>query len=300
MLPPKQPPSFIQLGRHGDLLILFPAFQEIARITGMIPNVLVTSPFHRLFDGISYARPFVVPGNWWEAMPIARRLARQFFGEDPIIPQWWLCTDEKNVPRGTQILQCHGTSWAVDVDKWPNFGISEWERTGLTRKEFMTLPLVFDRRDKAREAALVRNFYPPALRRKPLLLFNFTGTSSPFSFVPEVSRVMSAYRTAFHLVDLGQIRAQRLYDLLGLYDAAAGLITIDTATAHLANGSRVPTVWYTVEGWRTSVPRGNVALEIKYSDTLRRLAALNEVLKQWAATPTYANPSPHALLPVPA
>jgi hypothetical protein len=101
---------------------------------------------------------------------------------------------------------------------------------------------------------------------KPLLLVNFSGHSSPFAWVPEVMRAVNQFQQQFNIVDIGRLKAQRIYDLLGLFDAAAGLITIDTATLHLAAGSAVPYIAYTRADWSSSVPKGNCVLEIKYRD----------------------------------
>lgn len=83
------------------------------------------------------------------------------------------------------------------------------------------------------------------------------------------------------MLDLGKIRAHRIYDLLGFYDRAIGLITTDTATAHLAPASKVPTLWFTVPGWGKSVPRGNVALHVQYDQVPRYLGEIDLLMQHW-------------------
>lgn len=280
MLPPKRI-VFIQLGRAGDLIILFPAFKAIHDRTGIKPVVLVSQEYANLFDGISYAVPWSLAVHWYGGVPEARRLAKEAYGEDPILPQWWQDgRDAKNVPRGNAVLQCHGANWGVDVARWPNFQTSMWDRAGFTVKEMMELPLVFDRRNPVLETALVEQTHQ--LKRRPLLLTNFTGISSPFAHTPDVIRLLQPYRRVFDVVDLGQLRFPHLYDLLGLYDRAVGLITTDTATLHLAPASKVPYVAFTVDGWCSSVPRGNCVLEVKYSQTKQRIGDVLEILQGWA------------------
>lgn len=277
---PHTPPCFIQLGRYGDLLLLFPAFKLIKDRTGSTPVVIVTTTYANLFEGISYATPYQITGHWYMDMPKARAIADEKFGS-AIIPHWWSANVPKDdVPQGPKVLQCHGHEWGVDIKKYPDFGTSMWLRAGFTREEMIAAPLVFDRRNLVREEALVKQH---VFNDRPLLLYNFTGVSSPFGYVPEMMRLLAPYRQHFNMLDLGQVRAARLFDLLGLYDRAVGLVTIDTATAHLAPASRVPTVWLTVDGWGSAVPRGNVAFHCPYSQTPKHLTEIGNVLEKWKA-----------------
>lgn len=275
---PKEPPVLIQLGRYGDLLLLFPAFHLIYKSTGLKPVIIVSTEYADIFDGISYADPYPIKGNWYMDLPKARQIAEREFG-GAIIPFWWGPGERPNdVPQGPLVLQCHGHAWGVDMKKWPDFGTSMWARAGFTREQMISEPLVIDRRNREREADLVKAHIHGD---KPVVLYNFTGISSPFGYVPEVLRAMAPFQQDFNLIDLGRIRATRIYDLLGLYDRAVGLITIDTSTAHLAPGSSVPTVWFTVDGWSSSVPRGNVALHVKYSKTPAMIPEFQKVLESW-------------------
>jgi hypothetical protein len=150
MIPPTQAPCFIQLGRFGDLILLFPAFKAIYDRTGHKPIVMVSTEYASVFDGILYAKPFPVHWHWWQGIPEARRLAEEQFG-GAIIPQWWHEPPKDNLldqqQRGGTVLQCHGHEWGINVERWPNFMTSMWERAGFTAEEMRTLPLVFDLRD---------------------------------------------------------------------------------------------------------------------------------------------------------
>jgi hypothetical protein len=288
MIPPTQAPCFIQLGRFGDLILLFPAFKAIYDRTGHKPIVMVSTEYASVFDGILYAKPFPVHWHWWQGIPEARRLAEEQFG-GAIIPQWWHESPKDNLldqqQRGGTVLQCHGHEWGINVERWPNFMTSMWERAGFTAEEMRTLPLVFDLRDLGRERLLRESVH--SRQGKPLLLVNFSGHSSPFAWVPEVMRAVNQFQHQFNIVDIGRLKAQRIYDLLGLFDAAAGLITIDTATLHLAAGSAVPYIAYTRADWSASVPKGNCVLEIKYRDeeVKGRMGEVVRVLETWAQSP---------------
>lgn len=287
MLPEGQPPCFIILGRYGDIIQLLPAFQAVAERTGMKPIVISSTEYHQVFEGVSYVDCKPVHWSWWEGVPHARRLAQEQYGE-AIVCQWW--ADEPFLwnPKAYQqlqdenciVLQSHGHGWGVDMAVAPNYGTSMWTRAGFSPEEMMKLPLVFDRRDTNREQLLVRNHR--GIGNKPMLLVNFTGHSSPFPPHPEVMREVNKFGGRFHIVDVGRIRADRIYDLLGLMDAAAGMITTDTATLHLAAAGNIPYIAYTVDGWCSSVPKGRVVLEIKYNEAMGRLGELPHILEAWA------------------
>ncbi len=276
------PPVFVQLGRTGDLILLLPAFLEIFKRTGLKPTVIVSEEYADVLDGVSYVTPYPVPLHWWDGIQKAKRIAK-LMASDYALPHWWNDAECPIPPeyRGEHTLQCHGREHGVNLALWPNFMASMYSRAGFTMDEMMRLPLVFDRRDAGREKALLDRVWPPKLRGKLLLLYNFTGISSPFGYVPELYPHLNAMRERFTVVDLGPIRATRIYDLLGLYDVAVGLITCDTATAHLAHASKVPTVWFTASGWTGSTPRGNVALHVSYNDTVKRIPDLVDVLVGW-------------------
>lgn len=273
-------PGWILLGRTGDLLIMFPAFKAIFDRTGLKPYCIVSNEYSSVFDGISYCEPIVLREHWWKGMTVARKVARERFGLNPIIPQWWNTDDGPgHKETGEFVLQSHGHEWGVNLEKWPNFMTSMWDRAGFTAEEMKMLPLVIDRRNFAREQLLVKNY---TRQQRPLLLYNFTGVSSPFGFPGEVLGVLNKYRTYFNLIDIGKIRAHRIFDLLGLYDVAAGLITIDTATLQLCPASKVPYIGFTVDGWNGSVPRGNCQLHISYNSTPRRVKDIENVIASWA------------------
>jgi hypothetical protein len=256
---------------------------EIKRRIGLNPIVIVSRDYASVLDGVSYVTPDVVKEGWFDGMSTARRMALQKYGS-VIVPAWWhdpetvqdLVTDMNQ--NGVRVLQSHGRNWGVNINTHPDFATSMWRRAGFTREEMLTLPLVFDRRNKDREEELCKKHI---YGNKPLLLYNFTGVSSPFGYVPEVMRLMRDYQADFFMLDLGMVRCARIYDLLGLYDRAVGLITIDSATMHLAPASKVPTIWLTVPGWGKSTPRGNVALHVQYDQTPKRLEEIRAVLEKW-------------------
>jgi len=274
-------PVLVLLGRAGDTILMLPAFMEIHRRTGLKPRIIVSTEYSNIYEGVSYAEPISHNLHWWQGVEKARAIA-SVLSENAVLPQWWLgkCPIPSEY-RGKFNLTCFGHNWGVNLALWPNFQASMWERCGFTQQEMRTLPLVFDRRNPVREAALLNQIWPAPMRKKPLLLYNFTGISSPFGFVPELFPVIQKFARDFHIVDLGKIKAHRIFDLLGAYDVAAGLITVDTSTLHLAHGSSVPYIAFSIDGWTGSVARGNVALRVRYNETPRRLNEIADVIASW-------------------
>lgn len=296
MVPEEQPPCFIILGRYGDVIQLLPAFKAVNDRTGRQPVIMVSTGYASVLDGVSYVKPMPVHWEWWQGVPNARRLAAEQFGGG-IVCQWWHESAERiqlieQANAGGVVLQSHGQEWGVDINRWPNYGTSMWDRAGFTPEEMMHLPLVFDRRDANRERVLLSQH--KGRGNKPLLLVSFAGHSSPFAPHPEVMRVVNEFAGRFQIVDLGRIKAARIYDLLGLMDAAAGMITIDTATLHLAAATKIPYLAYTrgPNDWCRSVPKGNCVKEIHYGHALQRLNEVGPLLEQWSACagpiPAYA------------
>lgn len=274
-------PAIILLGRFGDIIQCLPGFKAIYDRTGSEPICFVSTEYSNVYDGVSYVQPFLINSHWYQGVPFARDLARNHFG-GAIVPQWFHETDRvdeinREQAEGATVIQCHGINWGVNMALNPNYGTSMYHRMGFTRDEMMTLPLVFDKRNLAREEMLAQSVLGRN-QTKPVVLYNFTGVSSPFAYVPEVMRTVSKYNSKFKFIDLGKIQAHRIFDLLGLYDRAVGLITIDSSTLHLAPATGIKYFAYTVDGWSRSVPKGNCFRDVLYSQCLSRLAEMDEFL----------------------
>lgn len=117
---------------------------------------------------------------------------------------------------------------------------------------------------------------------KPKLLVNLNPTgTSPFYGVNEVVPLL--HQTGLEIVDLGNVRAERIYDLLGLYDHAAGLVTTDTATLHLAAASSIPYIAFVNNGGAGSVPKGNCILKVRYGQVGQNLSQISQALEKISA-----------------
>lgn len=254
---PNMHKPFIQLGRFGDIILLLPAMKYLADLTGINPKMIVSKDYGSVLDGVSYVQKIQLPFHWYMGMPKAREYAKAHYG-------------------GGTVLQCYAHQWGVKLSKWPNFMISMIDRTGVPLHLFRELPLVFDCRNPKREAAVI-----PRTNGKPFVLVNTVGVSSPFPHGRKVFEIFKHLRDQVTFVDMSRIRCHRIYDLLGAMDASVGLITTDTATLHLAHGSRCPYIAFTVDGWCSSTPRGNCQLEVKYSQFMSSLSAIVKTVESW-------------------
>lgn len=243
------------------MVLLLPAFKEWADRTGQ-PTIVVTSKqFGSVLEGVSYVEPVLVDYNWHnDAGRILAEAQREF----------------PNIKR----TQLHGAGWTTPPDSLPSYSISMWVRAGLTFEDYKRLPLVFDRRSPEREAQLVRTWKKSD---KPLLLLNFEGATSPMAATTQVIKAMAPLWKHFEVVNTNECRAHRIYDLLGLFDVAAGLVTIDTATLHLAAASKVPCLNYVRDdGQAGSIPKNNSFATIGYSKAAQELHTMQQVIGGWA------------------
>jgi hypothetical protein len=278
-----EPVTVLMLGKAGDLLNTIPAYAAIAAKTGHPVRVIVSQKFSSVLEGASYVEPIITGLDWIVGVPEARRIYPQ-----SICCQFWLDPDapEFNLARTVRppvtTLTINGRTMSFSLRDDQSYDSAMWRRLGFSRKAMLAAPLVLDRRDAARESELAA----PYLRsNKPLLLVNLVSPSSPFTFLPEVVGELVKLAPRFTLVDLSRIRGVKLFDMLGLYDRAAGMVTCDSSTLHLAPASKLPYAAFTADGWRGSTPRGNCAWSCPYSEAMDRLQELLYVVNAWAETP---------------
>ncbi len=275
-------PAFIVPGKFGDCVQLIGAFHAIAQRTGEKVNVVTSSEFASVFDGCSFVNAVHIPVRWPDGTAQLKQLAKEQFGGGVLL-QFWHDTTSPEF-RSTWSphrisLSIHGKRFSVDMNKDPHYSASMWRRAGFSWEEAMNLRPVFDQRNPEREAALLACCWPN--RKKPLLLLAYAGQSSPWGYQPEAyDALLKAYRQ-FFVIHLASIKADRVFDMLTLFEHAAGLITVDSLCLHLAAATDMPYVAFTQNDWLGSVPKGNCVLQIPYNQTLQRLHEVKAVLELW-------------------
>lgn len=278
---PKAAPCYVQLGKFGDICITLIAMKHIHDEQGFKPVMLTSQEYGSILEGVSYVQAWQEPLHWCNDVSRARAMATRKYGW-AILPKWWDDPDHLPPPRingdPTTTLNIGGRTIEIPAAEWDSYQLSQWRAMGFTPQQMIDWPLVFDRRNRMRELDLVkRTFRTP----KKKLLFNlFGGGSSRFGFDSEVMQLIHKYLPHFEIVNLAGVRANRIFDLLGLYERSAGLITSDTSTLHLAGACEIPYVAYIANGGGGSIPKGNCQLAIRYGETINRL----DELKAWIQT----------------
>lgn len=236
----------VQLGRYGDLLNIFPVLQEMER-EGKRAKLVVGEKFASLLDGVSYVDRLNFKGEVGQIREAAKR-AREKFKNVKVAQVWG---DDWRAPRTTE-----------------NFQRESWARLERDHR-FEQLTLVLDRRDADRETQLVQSALAHFEdQTKPLLLVSLNAVSHPLPNPGKLrARLEKEFAGEFNILDISTVPVVRLYDLLGLMDRASCLITVDTASLHLANASAVPVVaLVSSDSWTASLRRPNHIYRAPYND----------------------------------
>jgi hypothetical protein len=249
--------TYVQLGRLGDVMNILPLLQADFQKTGEKPQLMIAAEYAPLLDGVSYVEPILHNGPHYEleqAITMAKIRSKevvvtQVNGPAPIIrEQVYLPTGSPNA-RATSFQK---ESWRVAGR------LTQWDDL---------LPLTFDRRDKARETALLKKHDLGKRGQKPLLLLSLKSNSSPFPYEDLLRELVTLKFADTHRV-LELPQAERIYDLLAIYERAAALIVVDSAPLHLAWAERKLPVFALVQDkpllWHGSSWRPNHVWYCRY------------------------------------
>jgi hypothetical protein len=144
-------------------------------------------------------------------------------------------------------------------------------------EKFGTLPLVFNRRNFAREEELLDSV---RTQGRPFILVSVDGISSPFAKGWELVSALQSRFLNHIILDLKWVKAQRPYDLLGVMEHAACTVTIDSMLLHLSNATRVPMVSLINDGWCGSVPPTSSRAVFRYKDALADINAVVDAVAE--------------------
>jgi len=244
----KWPVCIVELGRFGDIVNILPICKHIAENYAK-PHLMVSREFASVLEGVSYVIPEIVDIDYSRVLT-AMDIARPKF---PIVLQ----------------AQIYGKNYTPEKT-CASYNVQSWKMLGFEHRfKDPSLDLVFDRRDAHREAQLVTKLSTD----KPMLLVQVTsGVSSPFSGgVALLEEIKKAFGESLNVVDLDKVRAEKIYDIIGLMDNAIGLVSIDTALLHLAAASSVPVVaLVNPQPWAGSMLRCNCFERITYAEATKQ------------------------------
>lgn len=174
-----------------------------------------------------------------------------------------------------------------------SYNSDSWKYTGFLPAffDFQNHPLVIDQRDAEREIR-IQSFLTD--KSRPTILLNVKGgISSPFGQSDALTKAINeTWSNHFNILNLSDVKAQRIYDLLGLFTTASLIITTDTATLHLAAASTIPVIALVNDlpcedgvEWLATIPRCNCVRRIGYSRVMDELPAIHRLVKDSTMLP---------------
>lgn len=237
----------VMLGRLGDIINILPVLRHIAESYAK-PHLIVSREFLPLLDGISYVEPYPVDLPYDQILS-AINLAEKEFAH-VIVAQIW------------------GKGW-TQPKLTEAYNKEAWLQTGFLHRfdDPAWLP-VFDQRNLAREKSLCVKLQG---LEKPMLLVKLDGSvSSPCHDCPALlPLIVKRFGQDFNVINLSEVRSERIFDLLGLMDRAACLVSVDTSLLHLAGATTVPTVALVNPAqWLGTLPRCNCVRKLTYTEAL--------------------------------
>ena len=228
--------TYLQLGKIGDVLSILPILHHEFLTTGVKPTIVIGREYASILEGVSYVEQCIWKGDIGD-LAGAILFAKKRFSD-------------------VIVLQTHANNMPIQ-HRTPSFQLDQWQRAGCV-EHFEEWPLVFDRREITRE--------PVSLSPMPYILFADHSQSSPFPQKEELSAMLKAEFPNHQIFRLSEIRVDRFYDLLGLFDRAAALVTVETAHIHLSKASPVPTFVLAADGWRGSALHPKFRFYLRYKD----------------------------------
>lgn len=250
-------PLHVCLGRYGDLCIILPALKRWSDANGRPAALLTSKEFLPLFDGVSYVKAVALDCKFRDLKECLD----------------YLKTDLPGVP-----VRCLQFYQSGELKALPSFWHEQMYLAGLL--DGSDEPLVFDRRDERRETILRMGVERDS---KPTILFAGQGKSSPFKDSGLLAAMIHQSFPECNIVDLSTIKAERIYDLLGLYDHAAALISIDTVHLHLSHASPVPVFALArdyPDRWHGTPQLGRFTWYCRYGQVMERADELIRKLRE--------------------
>lgn len=212
----------VQLSKTGDLCGILPICYAAAQ-RGEQWGIMASKEFADILDGVSYAEKIVFDDKPWlieKAVEQAKKLC-----PNVVVTM----TNGPVAEIEKYAYEPAGQKHAVT----DSFCRESWKLAGCL-KDWGKIPLVFDKRDKSRENALMPKGWFNRGKKKRIMLISAGSVSSPFPYRDLLMKLLTLNYPNFYIIDLGLIKAERFYDLLGLYEAAHCLVSVDTAHLHLA------------------------------------------------------------------
>jgi hypothetical protein len=255
---------YLQGGRCGDILNVIPLCWRDHE-AGFRSLVMVNEAYAPIFDGIGYA----------DVIPFAEKF------EDVI--GVWPKAEAAAKEHGARLVctQIYGDKMAT-AETCSSFMRESWAQVPGA-PAWGTLPLIFDKRDRKREAVVGRILLQNSTG-KPYVVCCTSGTSSPFPGNRELMRELRRkLGKEFDFVDVSAFIAHRFYDLLGVMEGAHCILSVDSGLLHLAHACpKVPVVAFitrTPSPWHGSPWRPSHVARLYYDEMPERTGDVIEAVK---------------------
>ncbi len=258
------------LGRTGDLLSFLPVLHAEFK-NGQRCGLLVAEEFAGVMDGIGYADKLIFKGDSWDLTPAMAQA-------------WTLSPDVKCVQvagPAELVKQFTYQPAGMEMAMTDSFVKESWRISGHFPLWKTQPPLIFDRRDKAREDKLLEAFP----KKKKVILVSADGKTSPFPHRDLLFKLLKLnFEPKYVIVDLAKFTAGRIYDLLALYERAHCLVACDSAPLHLAQACPdLPVVALANDSpslWHGAPWRANHVCYIRYKDFANRAVEMLDAIEQ--------------------
>lgn len=211
---------YILLGKLGDILNFLPAL-HLESLNGVKPHLMVSKDFASVLDGVSYVEPVMFDGTHRDLDKAVEFSKSKDF--EPVVVQ--VIGHREHIEKFS-----YAANAILPNNIEPSFDKEPWRMAGKKNEWYSAPPLVFDKRDAEREEALVLKHMAT---KRPVLLLALESKTSPFPHANLLRELVTLkFGKKFKVVELPQ--AERIYDLVALYESAGLLISIDSAPLHLA------------------------------------------------------------------
>lgn len=260
---------YICLLRIGDQISILPMLHADSK-SGLRVAMMVHRDFAGLCSGTSYAQEIIWDGPIEDAHG-AIRLAESMSKDVRVLRV--LATEEMQREIYERAGYKSAMSDSHDKELWRLAG-----RAG----DFAKHPLIFDRRNPDRELALLQSLNPQKAvpRHRRWILISADGTTSPFPYKDLLIELVKRRCNPKHktipgsVIDLNEIKAEKFYDFIGLYEKSYCMIASDSAHLHLSAACpELPVLALTQDRpslWHGSAWRKQFVFYCRYSDFPKR------------------------------
>lgn len=268
------PKTWVQLGRLGDIMCVLPILLDLAN-KGERQKLMVAREYAPLLDGVGYIDPVIYEGPHYEIAKACQQLGGDYI------------STQTNGPK-EQVLEHTYKPFGQDRARSTSFVKEMWRVAGYKDRWDECLPLVFDRRSPERETKLLAEHgFLRRGKQKKLMLVSTNGNSSPFPWTELLMELLQGRFGKTHRI-MELPKAERIFDLLCLYERADVLVSTDSAPLHLAWATPHLRVVALVNDkpslWNGSPWRPNHVSYCRYGDFPQRaVEVLNDIeyAKQW-------------------